>query len=222
MKMCVHATIAATTLLIETGRCTNDPARITTALGTLDIAWDGTRAVLAQFPAVFGEPVLGAARRRVLHALNVDDSAGEIVSVSTARAKLIVALADEVTLDALEPDFELVWEICDELGVTGFYPFARLDEPGATADVAARQFPRRTGYEEDPATGVAACALGAYLSAQSTGPQGWQSWTIAQGRAMGHRSLITAEARSDESGAIAATRVSGQARRLGPGESRSI
>ncbi|MCW2495918.1 PhzF family phenazine biosynthesis protein [Jatrophihabitans sp.] len=225
MEMCVHATIAAVTLLFESGACAGRQARVATALGVLDVDWDpdAARAVVAQFPAVFGEPVAGEARRRVLQALAIgaDRQTGEIVAVSTARPKLMVPLIDEATLDGLQPDFELLWRLCDELGVTGLYPFARLDGAAGTAQVAARQFPSRTGYPEDPATGVAACALGAYLTAASA-QVGWQSWRIAQGRALGRPSLITAEARRTSGGAIAQSRVGGQARRLRPDESRTI
>jgi PhzF family phenazine biosynthesis protein len=93
------------------------------------------------------------------------------------------------------------------LEVTGLYPFTR-DASGA--DAAARQFPRDAGYDEDPATGVAACALGAYLTAAS-GADGWNTWTIAQGRAMGRPSLISAESLRTGDG-IAATRVGGTMR----------
>ena len=234
MEMCVHASIAASVLLAETGRFAGNPARIKTVLGVLDVRWDATDryAVIAQFPAEFGEPVVGDARRSVLRALNiddrdVDDSAGPIRSVSTARAKLIVPLVDEATVDGLRPDFERLWEVCDELNVTGFYPFARVrPSRGAPsgADAAARQFPRRSGYDEDPATGVAACGLGAYLTAQThgRGDEGWRSWKIAQGRAMGRPSSIAVEALADQHGRIVQTRVGGSARRLGPGEAHSF
>ena len=105
------------------------------------------------------------------------------------------------------PDHRALWSLCDELEVTGFYPYTR-DAKGA--DAAARQFPRDAGYDEDPATGVAACALGAHLGAES-GVDGWTTWTIAQGRAMGRPSVITAESRRAHGG-VAATRVGGAMR----------
>lgn len=249
MEMCVHATIAASVLLAEAGRCARNPARMKTVLGVVDVEWDvpNSRAVVSQFPPVFGDPIIGVARSAVLQALNikdrdVDDDTGPIRSVSTARPKLMIPLVNESTLDGLRPDFERLWDVCDELDVTGFYPFTRLDRSKGAfhatgIDAAARQFPRRSGYNEDPATGVAACGLGAYLTAQSLTAQpaqslptqstertvnGWQSWRIAQGRAMGRPSLITAEALANERGQIVQTRVGGAARRLGPDEARSL
>ena len=138
--------------------------------------------------------------------------AGPVRPASASRTKLLVPLRTEAALDSLNPDYELLWQVCDELGVTGFYPFTLHAED---ADVAARQFPRRAGYVEDPATGVAAAPLAAHLALNARG-QGWHTWRMAQGRAMGRPSLLTAQALVDASGAVIATRVGGTAREQQP------
>jgi trans-2,3-dihydro-3-hydroxyanthranilate isomerase len=219
MEMCVHATVAAAVVLGQSGRLAQSPAAVETPLGVLDVAWDAdaSEATVAQFAPQFGRPLDEDGRDRVLSALGAPPSAvaagvGPIQAVSTARPKLMIPLADEAALDALAPDFERLWTVCDELDVTGFYPFT-LDAVGA--DVAARQFPRRAGYVEDPATGVAACALGAYLARHGGAADGWHRWQIAQGRALGRPSLIVAEALVED-GAVVATRVGGRTRRSGP------
>jgi PhzF family phenazine biosynthesis protein len=207
MEMCVHATVAATVLR---GR----DARVQTPLGVRAVRVDAAagRAVVEQFPPAFGPPV--AEDDALAAALGGARPAGLVRSVSTARAKLMVPLADEAALDALAPDLDALWSLCERLDVTGFYPYAR------DADVAARQFPLRAGYDEDPATGVAACALGAHLADQAgDGARvGWHRVTIAQGRAMGRPSLIAAEALRDASGAITETRVGGASVALGAAE----
>ena len=204
MEMCVHATIAAT---VDLGDRLPRTARVETALGIIHVTREGDSAVVDQFAPVYG-PVVDAGP--VLDALRLpaDALAGPIRSVSTARAKLMIPLRDEATLDGLQPDFGRLWEVCDELDVTGFYPFAPRGN-----DLAARQFPRRSGYDEDPATGVAAAGLGAYLARDA--PDGWHRWRIAQGRAMGRPSLITAEALVTN-GRVSATRVGGAMRRISP------
>lgn len=219
MEMCVHATVASVVVLGQSGRLARSPAAVETPLGVLDVAWDAdaSEATVAQFPPQFGEPVDAAGRDRVLAALgappaSVAPGVGPIQAVSTARPKLMIPLVDEAALDALTPDFERLWTVCDELEVTGCYPFT-LDAAGA--DVAARQFPRRAGYVEDPATGVAACALGAYLARHGRAPDGWHRWQIAQGRALGRPSLIVAES-GVEDGAVVATRVGGRMQRSVP------
>jgi len=172
-------------------------------------------------PVVLGDGLRPVARRRrgpeltdqwVLAALRLTASAlgdGPIQPVSTARAKLMVPLCDEEVLDRLEPDLPLLWQVCDELDVTGFYPFSRT-----ASGVAARQFPLRAGYPEDPATDIAACALGAYLTVRSGADPvpGWNRFSVRQGRAMGRPSRMLAETHVATDGTITATRVGGHLR----------
>lgn len=202
MEMCVHATVAATVLL-------GDVERVQTPLGVRRVWQEGDHALVEQFAPDLGAPVADVAP--VLTALGARRAdlgrAGPVQSVSTARPKLMVPLASEAALDALAPDFAALWTLCEDLGVTGLYPFA-LREDGA----AARQFPLRAGYDEDPATGVAACALGAYLTHHHARADGDHSWSIAQGHAIGRPSRIEAHAQR-EGGAITATRVGGVAAR---------
>ncbi|WCB95909.1 putative isomerase YddE [Baekduia alba] len=203
MEMCVHATVAASVALgLEDG------AGVETPLGVRRV-WrpSAGAALVEQFAPEVGPvvedvdavaAVLGGAR-----------PVAEVRSVSTARAKLLVGLADEATLDGLAPDFEALWTLCDLLGTTGIYAYTLN---ARDADVAARQFPVRAGFDEDPATGVAACALGAWLAGAG---DGWHRLRVAQGRAMGRPSLIDAEAlRAD--GAVVATRVGGEAAPAAP------
>ncbi|MGH8961332.1 MAG: PhzF family phenazine biosynthesis protein [Jatrophihabitantaceae bacterium] len=209
MEMCVHATIAASVLLGHAGDLPQGRATVETPLGTLGVTWSAAAAVVDQFAPVFGAEVTDVSR--IASALRIAAGAigGPVRSVSASRPKLIVPLPSEAVLDSLVPDFELLWQVCDELNVTGFYPFA----PGVDgADVSARQFPRRAGYVEDPATGVAAAALAAYLALVLPSP-GWHTWRIAQGRAMGRPSVLFAEAHVDGSSTVTATRVGGTARR---------
>jgi PhzF family phenazine biosynthesis protein len=219
MEMCVHATVASAVVLGQAGQLPRKPAIFETPLGLLDVAWDAdaSAATVQQFAPRFGAPLGAEARGRVSTALGLPESAlavgvGPIQAVSTARPKLMIPLVDEAALDGLAPDLELLWTVCDELAVTGFYPFT-VD--AADADIAARQFPLRAGYAEDPATGVAACALGAYLAVRSGAGDGWRRWRIAQGRALGRPSLILAEALV-EGGEVVATRVGGRMDRTGP------
>ncbi|WP_445149106.1 PhzF family phenazine biosynthesis protein [Baekduia sp. Peel2402] len=203
MEMCVHATVAATVL-----RGRDGVTRVQTPLGVREVRVDGDRAIVEQFPPAFGPWVDDLAP--VVAALGGVEPAGRVRAASTSRAKLMVPVADEQTLDALRPDVEALWAACEALDVTGFYPYALLDGDGA-GDAAARQFPLRAGYDEDPATGVAACALAAHL-ADLAATDGRHAFTILQGRALGRPSRIEAEAiRAD--GAITATRVGGRATR---------
>jgi trans-2,3-dihydro-3-hydroxyanthranilate isomerase len=201
MEMCVHASVSAAVVLARAGQT---PRTLETPLGLRGVVVDAAAgtAMVEQSPPRFG-PVLSDPSA-VLDALGADAAAGPVRAVSTARAKLLVPLQDEAALDDLRPDPPRLWALCDELEVTGFYPYARA---ARDADAAARQFPRDAGYVEDPATGVAACALGARLGAEGPG-DGRATWTIAQGRAMGRPSTIAVETVTDR-GRVVATRVGG-------------
>jgi trans-2,3-dihydro-3-hydroxyanthranilate isomerase len=220
MDMCIHGLIGAVTALVEHDRLMAAPMRIETALGTITVEWTrdtkGVEVTVEQFPPLFasGHP----SRGEVAAVLRLPETAicldyGPIESVSTGRAKLIVPVADYTALDSIQPDFETLWSLCDRYQVTGFYPFTPVTRSSAL-HVEARQFPKRVGFNEDPATGVAAPALGAYLiEHELLQPKmdGWQSFTIGQGYAMGRPSRLVAQAWV-ENGAITRTRVKGQAR----------
>ena len=77
------------------------------------------------------------------------------IRVSTGTPKLLVELKDIATLWSLKPNFELI----KELVPTGIYAFTKINNHFYNA----RQFNPSTGVNEDPVTGVAAGALGAYL-----------------------------------------------------------
>ncbi|MFC0628615.1 PhzF family phenazine biosynthesis protein [Kribbella deserti] len=197
MEMCVHATVASVVVAGRRNGWPAGPVNVETPLGPLEVQWDGVDHVMVQqFPPVFGEAVEDL--EPVLAALGAGDNdldleVGPVVSVSTARPKLFVPLRSEEALDRLQPDSAAVDALSEGLAVTGVYAFT-VRAKGA--DAAARQFPRGAGYPEDPATGVAACALGAYL-AHYRGTAG--TLTIAQGRAMGRPSLIKVQAQANPS-----------------------
>jgi PhzF family phenazine biosynthesis protein len=212
-----HATIAAITVALGRKMVRSDRVRIETSTGVFEVGWvqrsSGYEVTLEQNPPVFG---LVAGADQVADVLRV--RADEIASsespiqwVSTSRAKLLVPLKDWRTLNRLAPDFDALWNLCDKLQVSGFYPFTRhTDKKMAT--VEARQFPLRAGFPEDAATGVAAAALGAYLSRYDLGfSTGRHEFRVAQGYAMGAPSLIEAIAEC-ANGGVTRTAIRGTAR----------
>lgn len=223
MEMCGHATVGTIAVLAERDHFPASPVMVETPMGVLAVDWqhnaDGVRVTVEQFAPTVSEQqpdpaAVAAALRIPIEGLALE--MGPIQSVSVSRAKLIVPLHERAALDQLQPDFERLWALCDEYETTGFYPFTRDDDKGAS-HAQARQFPKRAGYNEDPATGVAACALAAYLVQYAVFgemSEGWHNFTIEQGRAMRRPSIIEVGARV-EHGRIVATRMSGYARVLG-------
>ena len=86
-----------------------------------------------------------------------------IQMVSTGTPKLIIPLKDRDRLFQIHPDFPEIARFCEKHDCYGFYPFYQTNHPDFDAE--ARQFNPRMGIDEDPVTGVAAAALGAYLCA---------------------------------------------------------
>jgi len=202
MEMCVHATIAALTVLRSRGLLVEDELVVETAIGLLAVTVDGsdggaapTVRVEQRRPEVTPVDLDPAELARVLGLdARAIDPGLPIESVSTARAKLMVPLTDHRELDAVEPRLEELWALADRAGATGVYAFTTSPRHHGTA-ADARQFPVRAGYPEDPATGVAACALGAYLSTHTSGGDragDRRSFRIEQGHAMGRPSVLVA------------------------------
>lgn len=200
MEMCVHGTIAAVTVLHAIDRMTVSPVKIETALGIIPVDWEEHNGdiivTVNQFPPEFStrNPAIG----ELVDVLQLPGNLLiredlPIISVSTSRPKLIVPIEGVQTLNQLQPDYNAMWSLCEQYDTTGIYPFS----PVSTVDdarYAARQFPANAGYNEDPATGVAACALGAYLAQYHSKKQGWNTFDVLQGYAMGRPSIITARA----------------------------
>ncbi|MBB6308560.1 PhzF family phenazine biosynthesis protein [Xanthobacter tagetidis] len=91
-----------------------------------------------------------------------------------------------------------------------------MEDWGAGTDICARMFAPSMGIAEDPATGVAAVALAAYLAGLRTLAEGEARFAIRQGEDMGRPSLV--ELTVDVSGGrISGVHVGGGAVRIGGG-----
>jgi trans-2,3-dihydro-3-hydroxyanthranilate isomerase len=117
-----------------------------------------------------------------------------VMNAATSRVKTLVPVRSRAILDSIAPDFSRIAEVCDAIGSTGLYPFALVDR--ATATLAARQFPRSSGYPEDAATGIAATALASGL--RQFGVTSSTKVTVHQGEAMGRPSKIIVTFRGDQ------------------------
>lgn len=216
MEMCVHATIGSVTVLVNKGMVKNSPLNIDTLLGPIQAEWrlagGEIEVEVTQFPPKVCEKVPPI--EDVSRALNVKPAeieAAGIKSVSTSRFKLLIHLKSTAILHKLSPNFPYLWEICEKYGATGFYPFSIEDYDEKL--VQARQFPNKAGYDEDPATGVAASALGTYFYLNKSFNEdltGVDTYKIVQGVSMGRPSYIEANVYS-ENGEITKTSITGKA-----------
>lgn len=218
MEMCGHATVGALWALREWGEWTTPLARVRTLSGVVDARWDAPRGRvwisqpkvrLSALDAHFGEQVC-----RVLSPQQPTVRNLNVVNAATSRVKTLVRMPTVAALDALTPLLAQVEATCAAIDSTGLYPYAVEAAADGTTVVAARQFPRSSGYPEDAATGIAAAALWGYLSATDAVPVGTPAapvvTTVRQGEAMGSPSAIELQARFGAHGEVVGCWLSGQ------------
>lgn len=189
MEMCGHVTLGTLWLLAERGVFeTPSSPRIATRSGRVlgRIAADGS-VQISQPPATVARVGEIGPLLRALRLDERDLADGPVLNSSTSRVKTLIPLRDASVLDALHPDLDLIESTCDAVGSTGLYPYAVTGD----REFSARQFPRSSGYAEDPATGIAATALVGGLASTGALPLDERDVTVRQGVAMGRPSRIT-------------------------------
>ena len=202
MEMCGHATVGAVWLLHRLGRLTKNQIVIATLSGMVEAKIANGEVEISQ-PKGRAEAVPPARISEILSVLGIDEAAlanMPVVNAATSRVKTLVPLKSVGFLNGLTPDFARIEALCEALGSTGLYPFAVSEEGPRTFE--ARQFPKASGYPEDPATGVAAAALAFGLLAAGWVADG-DKIRVLQGRAMGRPSAITVRFARDDAGAVA-------------------
>lgn len=123
----------------------------------------------------------------------------------------LLPVADLAALDAIRPDFDRLRTLGQPHDLIVYYPFV-LDE--AAARVRARSFAPAVEIDEDPATGTAAAALGAYLARERLIDESAEL-VIRQGEAMGHPSELRLRVEHDHHSPTH-IRVGGRVRRSAP------
>jgi trans-2,3-dihydro-3-hydroxyanthranilate isomerase len=92
----------------------------------------------------------------------ITDMKWPIEVVSTGLPVIIVPVRTLTAVHSIQPDASAIMEVCSQFGANGIMAFTTVTvEPSAT--VHARMFAPSIGILEDPATGSAGGALGAYL-----------------------------------------------------------
>jgi len=119
---------------------------------------------------------------------------------SVARSKTLIPIVSSERVNAaIPPENPTKFrEMCDSIDSTGIYlysTFSKNEIEGAKAnkkDLAfeCRQFPRASGYPEDPATGIAAGSLAASLHKRQIIFNNRGNYDVLQGTAMGQPSKI--------------------------------
>jgi PhzF family phenazine biosynthesis protein len=154
VRLCGHATLASAHVLWQSGRLPAEAAaRFLTRSGPLSARRLEGGAIELDFPRV--EPVEAALPAGLERALGLGEAprwAGR------AGEDFFVEVGSEAELLGLAPDFRRLGELT--AGDRGVIVTTRAERPGF--DVVSRFFAPAAGVDEDPVTGSAHCALGAY------------------------------------------------------------
>ena len=114
---------------------------------------------------------------------------------------LVAELADATAVRSLQPDFVATTALTTRHGAVGVCVFGR-EPTGAAAAIAVRAFCPGDGIPEDPVTGSANAAIGAFLYASGTLKTiGWR-YRASQGREIGRDGYVEVEV-DPQTGAVA-------------------
>ncbi|MCX3062272.1 PhzF family phenazine biosynthesis protein [Streptomyces beihaiensis] len=190
VDMCGHATLATAHVLHATGAA-RGPVRFATRSGVLTAEPRGDGSVTLDFPtAPLTEEAVPDGLADVLGAspLSVHDT-------GTVLGDMLVELADERTVRALEPDLTALAARFER----GVIATARAERAGADHDFVSRCFFPRVGIDEDPVTGSAHTALAPFWSrrlgrADLTGLQASARSGLVRVGLRGARTLLTGRA----------------------------
>ncbi|MFA6193631.1 MAG: PhzF family phenazine biosynthesis isomerase [Parcubacteria group bacterium] len=168
VDLCGHATVAAIYALFKERKIYLGSEKskiiIETKAGIfpIEINKDGL-IVMTQAEPQFWEDIHSKNEIANLLGISIEEIMDyPIQTVSTGTPKLMVGVNSLETLFKIKPDLEGIKAYCKEHLVKGFYPFTSETQE-KDSDFHARQFNPLAGIDEDPITGVAAGALGAYI-----------------------------------------------------------
>ncbi|WP_115864990.1 PhzF family phenazine biosynthesis protein [Halorussus litoreus] len=168
VDLCGHATVASHVHLLEEGVVEPGTHTLETNVGVLDIdvTEDGTVWMTQDEPEI---RTVDLDRERVAGALGVDPAAladigadFPLAVASTGLPFLVVPVNFLEHVGGMAPDFAAVEELSDEVDATGIYAFS-FDALEADSTLHGRTFAPAAGVPEDPVTGTASGAVGAYL-----------------------------------------------------------
>jgi PhzF family phenazine biosynthesis protein len=168
VDLCGHATIGSHALLYADGTVEAGTHALETNVGVLEIEVEsGGRVWMTQDDPEIRE--VEAEYDRLGSALGVDPAAMRDVGAdlpvayaSTGLPFLVVPVNFLEHVGNADPDMGAVEALSEEFGVAGVYVFT-FDTLDADSTLHARMFAPAAGVPEDPVTGTASGATGAYL-----------------------------------------------------------
>ncbi|WP_435098066.1 PhzF family phenazine biosynthesis protein [Halarchaeum sp. P4] len=166
VDLCGHATIATHAHLHADGELEAGSHTVETNVGVLDVEVEesGTVWMTQRDPMVRRQPDLDP--ERVADVLGVEAMAFvdelPLAVADTGLPFLVVGLDYLSTLGDVDPDDDALRELCADVDAKGVYAFT-FDTLDREASLHGRAFCAPLGIHEDPVTGTASGAVGAYL-----------------------------------------------------------
>jgi PhzF family phenazine biosynthesis protein len=197
VSLCGHGTLAAVHALREAGRIAiTGVISQETKAGLLQVeVQDNGLMVMSQSEPVFFDNEINRIHVSNLLGLKAQDLTDwPLKIVSTGTPKLLIPIKSLTALLSIHPDLEGIKQFCRDTGARGFFAFTGETQSSDT-DFHARQFNPLAGIDEDPITGIAAGALGAYL--KHFQPSSKKNFVVEQGYSLGKPGKIFVNTEKD-------------------------
>jgi len=205
VDLCGHATIAGHALLAADGAIEPGSHTLETNVGVLDIELtdDGIVWMTQSTPDV---ETVDIDAERMADALGIDPATLRDVGADLPMARattglpfLIVPVNFLETLSGVQPDLAAIEAIADEHDATGIYAFT-FDTLESASTLHARMFAPGAGVDEDPVTGTASGACGAYLDAYEAFDELPDDLRFEQGHFVDRGGIVRVEVGVDDRG----------------------
>ncbi|KGK31364.1 PhzF family phenazine biosynthesis protein [Cellulophaga sp. E6(2014)] len=184
---CGHATVAAFSYLKQKGLLQDANSSKETIDGPRKIKIIGEDAFMEQLAPKYTS--LETYEARILNSLKLKKSEllpnTSIQLVHTGNSFVIIPIKNPELLKNLQPDFELIKGLSEELEAIGYYAFT-VDTSDRNSHATTRMFAPSYGIPEEAATGMAAGPLACYMHDVMQIPQ--ERYNILQGHFMKHPS----------------------------------
>lgn len=220
IAFCGHATVALFYMLVASGKIEvgEQPVGLTESTGVgiipVSLRRDGDRILITMYqerseilqPPFDAKPVLSSL------GLNENDldTTFPLRVARTANRHLIMAVNDDA-LSRIKCDGASHGALLESMDcVTSYIFVCNREAVAGVKSFRARSFGPHIGIPEDPATGSAAGAFGAYLHDQGLAPDGQTEFYILQGADMGRPSHLNIKVKA-AGGKFAGVEISGTA-----------
>ena len=193
--LCGHATVAAFTVLRDSGAAAPGDKLVHTTAGDITVTVEENAVWLDMAEARLVRYLDDNECEELYTAYGMEFESGLALRpaiVSVGLADVMMPVGSEMELNAAVQDDAAVTELSRRLGVTGVHMFA-LGRKGATA--ACRNFAPLYGIKEECATGTSNGALYHYLALNGVIIAG-SAASFLQGEAMGRPSTVLARSKA--------------------------